>query len=954
MTELCIRALPDQDENLRALAERRWAEARVREPALPETHPLVALLGISDFLAETLAGQTGLVLELIASGDLDRPERRAAEAATLSAAVSDCASETELHALLRRHRRRAMTVIAARDLWGQASLEESLTHLTALADACIDQALSWLHARQCAEQGIPSSFAGEPQELVVLAMGKLGAGELNFSSDIDLIFAYPELGETVGGPRSVATDAYFTRLGQRLIAALDKSTAEGFVFRVDMRLRPYGDSGPLVMCYDALEDYYQDQGREWERYAMIKARPVTGSEAARARLLALLKPFVFRRYIDFSVMASLREMKAMISREMRRKGLTDNLKLGPGGIREIEFIAQVFQLIRGGRDSELQTRSLLAVLPLLGERGLVEPAAVGELLTAYRFLRKAEHALQELADQQTQTLPGDGPTRLRLATALGYARWDGFHAALDAHRERVEAQFRVLIGEPAENGEEASEHLALRAVWEASLEGEEARAVLAEAGFPEPEAALAQLTALREGAYRRVLGERGQARLDGLMPPLLAAIGEGAEPMACLQRVLALIEGIGRRTAYLELLAENPGARRHLLRLLALSPWIAERLRQYPILLDELLDARSLYAPASRAQLADQWRQTRLRLAPEDEEQHMDALREFRHAQALRIAAAELCGELPAEAASRHLSELAEVIVRAVLDEAWAGLVRRHGAPPGCDAAAPGFAVIAYGKFGGAELGYGSDLDLVFLHSGEPQALTEGAKPVSLAQFYARLGQRLVHWLATRTGAGLLYETDTRLRPSGNSGLLVAELSSFADYQAREAWTWEHQALVRARGLAGDPAVCAGFEAVRADILTRPREPVQLADDVRSMRRRMREHLAREEAGVFDLKQDRGGLVDIEFLAQWGVLERAAEAPELLASRNTAEILRRLEGCGFLEPGTGTALAEDYAELRALSHAAALQNRPARAPAEACTELRERVTQICARLYQEA
>lgn len=933
-------------EPLRQLAKTRFAALREQVSQLPEPHRLAGLLALSDFLNDSFSRQPALLATLLEDGDADLPERRASADARLRQALAACVSETELQAALRRHRRREMCVIAWRDLAGEASLEESLAHLSALADSCVDGALNWLYAKQCQETGTPVNDRGEPQAMLVLGMGKLGAGELNFSSDIDLIFCYPELGVTQGGPRSIPSDSFFARLGQRLIAALDKPTADGFVFRVDMRLRPYGDSGPLVLCFDALEDYYQDQGREWERYAMIKGRVIAGPPKDAARLDALLKPFVYRRYIDFSVMQSLREMKALISREMRRKGLSDNLKLGPGGIREIEFIAQVFQLIRGGRDPALQTRSLMAVLPLVGARGLIEAEAVNALLAAYRFLRKTEHALQAINDSQTQTLPTEPLQRARLAAALGFTDYESFMAALEPHRERVEEQFRLLIGEVADDEQRLPPHVQLAGVWEGSFDAEAACLHLAKAGYADPEQAWQRLQQLRDGAYERVLGERGRKRLSSLMPPLLAAIGLSPAPDETLNRVIALVHSIARRTAYLELLAENPAARENLLRLLSLSAWAAERLCQYPILLDELLDHRTLYQPSGRAALADELRQSRLRIEPLDEEGQMNVLREFKNAQALRIAAAELAEQLDVERASRHLSVLAEELLRAVLEQAWHSLSLRHGTPPDTELARPGFVVIAYGKFGGRELGYGSDLDLVFLHGGDAHALTGGDKPVTVSQFYARLGQRIVHGLATRTAAGLLYETDTRLRPSGNSGLLVADIEAFADYQRSEAWTWEHQALVRARPVAGDSVLAERFEAVRREIVSLPRDEQTLTDDVRAMRQRMREHLGNRRGGIFDLKHDAGGIVDIEFLTQWAVLAGAATTPALLDATGTSALLARLSAAGRFAPEEAQQLTEAFQSYRAASHSLALQNRKAELEDERFAEARSAVRAI--------
>ncbi len=962
-------ALADHPTAVVARVERDWEDfhsaAAENGVPIPSNPPFLRRLfqvwGASKFVARSCVARPALLADLLASGDLLRDYGPRTYARRIESACAGARDETELGRLLRHWRLREMVRIAWRDLAGWAGLEEVLRDLSLLAETLIRAALERLYAWQCREWGTPYDRTGrQAQSLVVLAMGKLGGGELNFSSDVDLVFAYPEDGQTRGRRPRHDNETFFLRLGQRLIGLLDTPTAEGRVYRVDMRLRPYGNSGPLVMSFEAMEDYYQSQGREWERYALIKARPITGDPAAQQRLQQMLQPFVYRRYLDYNALAALRDMKAMIEREVARKSLQDDIKIGPGGIREIEFIGQVFQLIRGGQEPPLRQRAILAVLEHLGKAGHLPARAAAELRQAYVFLRRTENRLQERADQQCHRLPEDADTRQCLALAMGFEDWPAFHEALSRHRQRVQAQFDQVFQSPqGESGEQAGGGLA--DLWRQALEPPQALALLAAAGFTQPEEAWRRLQALKESHACRTLSETGRRRLDRLMPLLLGAVAAAGEPDRTLPRLLDLVEAVARRTTYLALLEENPMALSQLVRLCAASPWIAQLLRDHPLLLDELLDPRSLYAPLAREDLERELAERLAALAsendPEDEEQELEVLRHFKQAQVLRVAAADIMEVLPLMRVSDHLTEIAEVILNQVLhlalrqlarrqqvrQQVWqqaAGRRRRSGELPPEQAA---FAIIGYGKLGGIELGYGSDLDLVFLHG-------EALEP----ECYFRLGQRIIHILNTHTVGGILYEVDLRLRPSGASGLLVSPIEAFAEYQAREAWTWEHQALVRARFICGDPAVGRRFGEIRHQVLTRRRDPEQLRREVAQMRERMRSELARSGPGRFDLKQDRGGIADIEFIVQYAVLRWACEHPELTRWTNNIRLLDDCARLGLLPAAQARSLSEIYQRYRRELHRLALQEQPAVVDERRFRDSRRRVTAVWERLLGAA
>ncbi|WP_392893660.1 bifunctional [glutamate--ammonia ligase]-adenylyl-L-tyrosine phosphorylase/[glutamate--ammonia-ligase] adenylyltransferase [Pseudomonas migulae] len=941
----------DDDHGLSAWTPERWAQfARVT--------------AASDFVIEQSVRDPLMLLALVQSGELDRGFAPGELCAQIAAAVNGAETEDELGRALRRQRTRHQVRIIWRDLTRQADLVQTCRDLSDMADASIDQAYQWLYSRHCQQFGVPTGRrSGEPQQMVILGMGKLGAVELNLSSDIDLIFAYPEGGETVGVKRSLDNQEFFIRLGQRVIKALDPMTVDGFVFRVDMRLRPYGSSGALVLSFNALEQYYQDQGRDWERYAMIKSRVVAGDQVAGAQLQEMLRPFVYRRYLDFSAIEALRTMKQLIQQEVRRKGMADNIKLGSGGIREVEFIAQAFQLIHGGRDLSLQQRPLLKVLSTLEGQGYLPPAVISELREGYEFLRYTEHAIQAIADRQTQMLPDGAQDQARIAFMLGFADWDAFHAQLMYWRGRVAWHFGQVIADPDEEEGAESEVVVggeWLPLWEEAQDEEAACRQLQEGGFTDATKALKALASLRSSPQLRAMQRLGRERLDAFIPRLLAQAVEHANPDLVLERVLPLVEAVARRSAYLVLLTENPGALRRLLTLCAASPWIAEQITRFPLLLDELLNEGRLFKPPLAPELAAELRERLTRIPEDDLEQQMEALRHFKLAHRLRVAASEIAGSLPLMKVSDYLTWLAEAILEQVLALAWRQTVAKHGTPQRTDGTLcdPGFIIVGYGKVGGLELGHGSDLDLVFIHDGDPQAETDGPKPIDGAQFFTRLGQRIIHLLTAQTNSGQLYEVDMRLRPSGASGLLVSSLGAFARYQENEAWTWEHQALVRARVLVGSQDVGQAFEKVRAAILGKVRDLPTLRQEVSEMRAKMRDNLgskstaagtganAFEATAPFDLKQDAGGIVDIEFMVQYAALAWSETHPPLLRWTDNIRILEELEHEGLMPAEDASLLREAYKAYRSAAHRQALQKDAGVIPGDQFVDERRQVLRI--------
>jgi glutamate-ammonia-ligase adenylyltransferase len=820
--------------------------------------------------------------------------------------------EEGLKRSLRRLRQRVMAALIVRDVGGLAPLSEVVETMTLLADITTNVALDFVHRQVAAQYGEPLDRQGRPQRLLVVGMGKLGGRELNVSSDVDYIFVYPETGLTAGRPDGggrIDTFDFFLRVGKRLIAALGEVTGDGQVFRVDMRLRPNGDSGPLVCSLDALENYFITQGREWERYAWIKARVMNEGANRQAdwgsALEKIAHPFVFRKYLDFGAINAMRDLHAQIRREVARKDMADHIKLGPGGIREIEFIAQVFQLIRGGRDPGLQIRATQQVLALLVGRRLLPAESEQELSSAYHFLRRLEHRLQYINDAQTHMLPEGEEDRALIASAMGYVDWTALLQDLEEHRTCVARHFGQVFSDPEEGTH------ALAGLWFGQTEGDDALEELSSLGYRQPQAMLERLRAFRQSGRYQQLAATSRERLDALGPRLIDAAAATTTADATWQRGLDFLEAISRRGAYLALLQQYPQALSKVAELIGASSWAAEYLTRHPLLLDELLDPR-LYEvaidwPAFRHDL-----QTRLAQSTDDTEREMDILRETHHAQVFRLLVQDIGGLQTLEHLSDHLTELADIMVQATLDLCWSKLKNRHRETPK-------FAVIGYGKLGGKELGYASDLDMVYLHNDPEQGAGER---------YARLGQRINTWLSSQTSAGILFETDLRLRPNGDSGMLVASLDSFREYQLKNAWVWEHQALTRARFCAGDAELGAQFEAIRVEILRQPRDLATLREEVLNMRQRMFSSHASNSEEEFDIKQDPGGIIDVEFIVQYLVLGHAHAHAELCANLGNIALLRIAAELGLIPAELAEPVRNAYREYRRIQHAKRLNNSP--------------------------
>jgi glutamate-ammonia-ligase adenylyltransferase len=830
--------------------------------------------------------------------------------ASLDAAVAD-GDPAKLAANLRALRRHVFVHVLLRDLTGRAPLSEVMQAMTLLADRSL-QATVDVHARAlAAAHGMPiGAESGAPQCLVVIAMGKLGGGELNVSSDVDLVFAYPEEGDT-DGARRISNREFFDLLGRRVIGALANVDANGYVFRVDMRLRPYGDSGPLTVSYAALEHYLVTQGRAWERYAWLKARPLTGER--HDELAELVMPFVYRKYLDYDAYEGLRAIHGQIRAQERQRDYAEDIKLGAGGIREIEFVVQALQIVRGGREPALRLRSTLEALDALAERRAIAPHAASVLRDGYAYLRRLEHRLQYRDDRQTQRLPADPGERALLANAMDFASASLFDESLSKHRADIARQFNAVFGAPASEPDEGHADDRLAAAWN---EPAAAGTVddLASAGFADPGDLAAALARIRDNRRYLQLPALSRDRFDRLVPQVLAASvaqrSALATPDVVAKRLLDLLEAVSGRSAYLALLVEHPPLLPRLAQLMGASAWAADYLTRRPLLLDELLDARVLLAePDWEAWCTELERQ----LAPHgsDAEAAMDTLRHFQHAQTFRLLAQDLAGRMTVERLADHLSALADTILDATLARCWQQL---HGPA----AAPPRFAIVGYGKLGGKELGYASDLDIVFLYDDDsPEA----------AETYAKLAQRINTWLTSATGAGRLYETDLRLRPDGAAGLLVSSMGAFARYQREHAWTWEHQALTRARFVAGDARIGAQFEATREAVLRLPREGASLARDVVEMRARMAAgHVNR--TALFDLKHDEGGMVDIEFAVQFIVLAHAHAHPQLTRNAGNIALLQMGADAALLPPVLAHDAADAYREYRRLQHQIRLTGAP--------------------------
>ncbi|AWX14393.1 bifunctional glutamine synthetase adenylyltransferase/deadenyltransferase [Mergibacter septicus] len=878
--------------------------------------------------------------------------------------------EQTFYAILRHFRHQEMAKLSLCQSLNLMTVEQVFRHLSELAEALVIEARDWLYPRLCSELGTPVNTKGEKQTLLILGMGKLGGFELNFSSDIDLIFTYPEHGQTQGARRSIDNAQFFTRLAQQLIKALTQSTIDGFVYRVDMRLRPFGEAGALVLSFSAMEDYYQEQGRDWERYAMIKARILgqDDNDPHQAYLRQLLHPFIYRRYLDFSSIQALREMKQKITIEVRRRGIVDNIKLGTGGIREIEFIVQIFQLIRGGREKNLQQQSLLNILPQLSSLNLLTEAECQQLHFAYLFLRRIENILQAIDDKQTQLLPSNPLDQTRLVIAsqtfkilnknnqeqlikLPIKNWQDFYQYLHQLQQQVHHIFHHLIGEKEEQTKPSlSEWQDFFGVDFNLDDMQKLLQAIPHLNDPEQQKTLlTELVQFRQVMLKKSIGVRGKDVLERLIPTTIDQLLIQPSASILLPRIFNILEKIATRTAYLELLYENPNSLVLLFKLCSASPFIAEQIARYPLLLDELLNPYTLLNPPPFTEYKAELQRYLMRIPQDDEEHHIDTLRQFKLATQLRIASADILGALPVMKVSDHLTYLAEAIIEVVVTLAWQQLTQRYGTPDHLESNLypQGFLVIGYGKLGGIELGYHSDLDLVFLHNAPPQGQTVGGKrSIDSSQFYLRLAQKIISIFNIKTSSGILYEIDMRLRPSGSAGLLVSTVKAFNDYQHNEAWTWERQALVRARAIFGDPSMQQQFNHIRQHVLSSPQAQTQLKDDVRQMREKMYQHLPHTQSGYFNLKTDRGGITDIEFIAQYLVLAYAPQQPALTQWSDNVRIFDNMVKYQILPQDIGERLKTSYIALRNQIHHLNLDGKKAIIPDQQFVAERQFIQQI--------
>jgi len=869
--------------------------------------------------------------------------------------VSGVSDESQFMHLIRKFRQFEMMRIIWRDLCDMSTFQQTASDVSSLADVCVLVAQRFAYENLASRYGFPRSgdARAEKQNMLVIAMGKHGGRELNVSSDIDLILVYPESGMTDHDRKSIDNHLFFTKLGQKMIQYLDQVTVDGFVFRVDLRLRPYGESGAIALNISAFEEYYHHQGREWERYAMIKARilyPHTNTVESD-RLMAIISPFVYRKYADFSSVQALRDMKRLITSEVHRKGGDQNIKLGRGGIREVEFISQACQLIHGGRDESIQNTSLLASLGSLKANQYLPEDWVDELMTAYIFLRDLEHAIQGLADKQTQLIPESEEEKLRVAWSMGFDDWSQLDSVLSKHRNSVEKRFELFLVDP-ENDDAKISSGGWLDLWQLDASEKQWCDALGKANFESPEDSYLQLVSIRENRQFISMSPDASQRFEKFLPLLLETVSHTVDPSKTLARVLALVNVILGRSVYFVLLYENIDALKQLCHLCSESPWIAAHLVKTPVILDELIDVRNLYRPPSKEGLKDELRQQLLRIPEDDLESQMNCLRTFRQSHMLKVAAAEIGSHLPLMKVSDYLTFLAETILEQAVHIAWRNLTDKYGEPSGLGLSGlpgSGFAVIGYGKLGGIELGYSSDLDMVFLYDCDDLGQTTGQKSIDNQVFYIRLGQRIIHILSAQTTQGILYESDMRLRPSGNSGLLVSSLKAFEKYQREGAWIWEHQALVRARGITGDPDLIERFNMVRQSVLSQDRDRDALKQEVVSMREKMK-----VQSDVDDLKQGSGGLVDIEFIVQFGVLNYCQNQRQLIEWTDNIRIIETLVRSRSFDEVDIAPLVSIYRKLRSALHRKSLSSEEYLPSLKDYPEMKSQVVDIWKQIFENS
>ena len=891
-------------------------------------------LKFSRFIASAVIQRPSVLTDLFESGDLHRSYTVDEYTIKLQKAIDDSEESETLQTTLGFLRLREMVRIAWRDLNARAALDETLADLSALADTCVEATMSILHDQLCAAHGTPVDKRGNPQKIIVLGMGKLGAGELNFSSDIDLIFAFPQEGSIRDAVKMETCELFFTKLCREFLKVFNSGATGLPIFRVDIRLRPFGETGPLVMSSEAMEIYYQTQGREWERYALIKARPMAGDRVAGQHLLDNLKPFVFRRYLDYGTFDAFRDMKRRITMQVRDKHLKNNIKLGAGGIREIEFFGQLFQLIRGGVAPQLQEKRILKVLDLLAGEALIDDTTAHDLKMAYVFLRTVEHRLQEYDDRQTHDIPEDEPARERLALSMKFENWEAFKKSLDDHMNLVHGHFNKLLVSKELKSRETKSDEPFRCLWANINDPQFEIKKQPLTGYERPEEVVRLLKSLAENANTRKLTHTGRQRLNELIPLITRITSEQPRAETILHQLISLITAIEQRTCYLSLLLENPSVITTLVTLAAKSPWIITFLSQHPALLDDLLHPATLYRPPDRTSLEKDLDHRMAPIPLDDFEFQLEELCIFKQSNTLRVAAADISGDYPLMKVSDALTDIAETVLKKVLLIAWQQTEKRYGRPSGIDGyppdTTPGFAAVAYGKLGGIELGYKSDLDMVFIYSAVDGQTCGGSGSIENMRFYTLLGQRIINMLTMHTPAGTLYEPDMRLRPSGQSGMIVSHIDAFREYMETQAWTWEHQAIIRARPIAGDTPIRDQFNNIRQKIIIRRRDTEILRQEIREMRERMAKQHLTASARENDIKQGRGGIVDIEFLVQFLTLNHAWNHPALARWTDNIRLIETLEKELILTADQAEQLKTSYITLRKTIHRLDLQEKKER------------------------
>ncbi|MFH2093402.1 MAG: bifunctional [glutamate--ammonia ligase]-adenylyl-L-tyrosine phosphorylase/[glutamate--ammonia-ligase] adenylyltransferase [Pseudomonadota bacterium] len=910
---------------------------------------LIKAFFFSEYIAANLTNNPLILKDLIDSQELFKPYAPGAYGVKIEQALCHSADPVKIKQVLFQTKLYETIRIAWRDLTGKAELGQTLEDLSGLADAIVQVLMNSIYEQVSAVHGLPVDCKGRAQGIIVLGMGKLGARELNFSSDIDLIFVYSAEGAT-NGEQSISNGEFFTKVCRNFLKFFSPGAHGSIVYRVDTRLRPFGDGGPIVMSSTAFEEYYQAQGREWERYAMIKARPVAGDIEAGVRVLKTLNSFIYRRYFDYGSFDSFREMKHRIALQVKNKRLKHNIKLGAGGIREIEFFGQLFQLIRGGVEPRLQEQKILKVLDLLQIHRCIDGKTKKELKQAYVFLRQVENRLQAYADRQTHDLPQKEDQQIILSLSMGYDSWKTFAAVLNAHMGRVHHHFnQLLVTQENKSSDKTSD--ALKEVWININDPQFAAETIEIGNFKDPAKVLEILRAFERHPNTRRLTPNGQKKLARLIPLMVARIGEQESPDEILVKLIDLIITIERRTCYLSLLVENKTALETLIVFAYKSPWIITFLSLHPALLDELMHPATLYSPPGKEALEQEMADRMAGIMSNDLEILLEELCVFRQVNLLRVAAADISGNYPLMKVSDHLTYIAETVLTQVLSIAWDVVTQKYGFPDGLSDQVIenwgiencGFAIVAYGKVGGFEMGYKSDIDLVFLHKGGENPTFGAKKSIDTTSFYANLAQRIIHALTAHTSAGTLYGADMRLRPGGSSGMIVSHIDAFEAYMEHEAWTWEHQAIIRARPVAGDRTVCSWFEKIRKKLLAKKRDPERLKTDVCEMREKMRAQRLGDTGNLIDLKQSKGGIVDIEFLVQYLILKHAHNCPGITKWTDNIRQLESLAAQKVITTRQSEQLKQAYVAMRQAIHHLNLQEKKLEISEDLFRERRQQV-----------